>query len=174
MVYVDLNPIRAEMATSPENSDFTSACDRIRARQANEKMQFLEASPRLCQGLPQQEIEMLKRTAFSADWLCPITRDVSRSGSFKDLKLDEYLEILDATGRLMRTDKAGRMPPGLVSVLVRLSVNTERWINTVLEYDGLFRRVVGCLEGVVAAAKESGCQWFHGIKACQEAFCPAT
>jgi hypothetical protein len=35
MAYVDLNPIRAAMADRPETSDYTSAQDRCRARQAH-------------------------------------------------------------------------------------------------------------------------------------------
>ena len=41
MAYVDLNPIRAAMAETPEASDYTSAQDRCRARQAHRATQLV-------------------------------------------------------------------------------------------------------------------------------------
>jgi hypothetical protein len=173
MVYVDLNPIRAELAKTPEDSEFTSACDRIKSRQAKEKLRLLGTALVLQRDHPEEGIGELKKALAADEWLCPLTGESRKRGIFNVLTLEEYLEILDATGRFLRSDKRGCIPPELAPVLERLSVNTSHWIDTVCGYENLFRRVVGCLEGVIAAAHASGRNWFQGTRACRKAFCLA-
>ena len=74
-MYVDLNPIRAEIAQTPEESIFTSAYERI---QSIMKIEADSKEPQL--------------------WLNPI-EDLNGRRGFLPLSLAEYLSLLDSTGR---------------------------------------------------------------------------
>ena len=64
LTYIDLNPIRAGVARTPEASDYTSGQDRIKARQAKEKLTKLRrlqlAKDVGCQGLNVSQEDMAK------------------------------------------------------------------------------------------------------------------
>jgi putative transposase len=130
-VYVDLNPIRAGIAATPETSRFTSAYDRIQARQ--EKMAGPSAKVTSHKG------EASKARQVSPDgWLSPLELASETKGrspqakpatsdeqslrrasnlGFLPMKLDEYLRLLDWTGRQIRRDKRGSIPADLQPIL---------------------------------------------------------
>lgn len=62
-----------------------------------------------------------------------------RSG-FLPLTLDEYLELLDWTGRMVRGDKRGAIPFTPLPILQRLQVNAELWVDTIEHFGRTFRR----------------------------------
>jgi hypothetical protein len=92
MAYVDLNPIRANMATTPETSNHTSIQYRITAaiktKQPNLLYPFV--------GNPRQN---------------------SPRGLTFELK--DYIELVDLTGRCIREDKWGYIDNNLPSILTR-------------------------------------------------------
>ncbi|MFH1137805.1 MAG: transposase [Pseudomonadota bacterium] len=153
MTYVDLNPVRAGMATSPETSPHTSAFLRIQARQLSENTESLEEQPRVDQ------------------WLCPLTGENGspRPGPL-DLTLDQYLEILDWTGRQLREAGKRSIPADLEPILERLRVDSDRWIDTVQGYGRDFHRAAGREKLMRATADDLGRRWLRGLNASRRAF----
>ena len=175
MTYVDLNPIRAGIAETPEESQFTGINDRITARQAQKNLANI--SPDNAPGLTSQQQTRIDRekTRTEADrWLCPIDNE-SPDGprGILPMNTDQYIDLIDWTGRLIREDKKGAIPDHLSPILERLQVDTDRWLTTVQHYGSLFHRVVGRLDAMTASAQKAGKRWWQGVKACREAFSPA-
>ena len=144
MAYVDLNPIRAGFADRPEDSDHTSVKERIKERHG---------------------------ALSHPSWLCPIGEESpeGRRGMLS-MTRDEYLALIDWTGRQVRSDKPGSIPYHLAPLLERLEINQARWVGTVNSYGSLFHRVAGRAESIVRLARKAGKCWMAGLSAGRQAF----
>ena len=143
MGYVDLNPVRAGVAETPEGSRYTGIFDRIQDRASGK----------------------------DKTWLCPIGDDDhgDRRGVLS-LSQDEYLSFVDWTGREIRVGKRGAIPEYLSNILDRLPINQAHWLQTVQGYGGLFHRVVGRMDAMMDMARFLGKRWLGGVRAGQTAF----
>jgi hypothetical protein len=104
-------------------------------------------------------------------WLCPITRDASpQIPSVLDMELDDYLQLVDWTGRQIREDKRGSIPNDLAPILDRLKVDPENWIMTVTRFESFFFRAAGRLKSMTDAARQTGFRWLRGCRASRRAF----
>lgn len=162
-MYVDLNPIRAELAATPETSKFTSAYERIAARQRRARRQKpgklqdeLWLSPVELERREQSLVSKSKRRASDRGFL-PMTQD-------------QYLELLDWTGRQVRVDKRGAIPEQLAPILDRLHVSPSCWVDLIDGYGTWFRRTVGLPSNMDAACKSQGLRWLQGISHARAAF----
>ena len=121
MAYVDRNPIRAVLAETPESSDFTSVHERCAARQAHRAAQLVPA------------LSAKPTTPESDLWIAPIVRatiDQPDDCAFTAaVTLDEYLTLVDETGRIVRGDKRGAIPANLAPILDRLHINRDAWLS---------------------------------------------
>jgi len=143
MAYVDLNPIRAKMAMTPEKSDHTSVQRRIK------------------QALHHRQPEDLYPFAGNP------RKDMPEGIPFQ---LTDYLELVDWTGRILREDKRGAIPDHLPAILQRLNIDTRHWIYLSTSFESPFKNLVGAANNVRAACDELGKQWTHGIRQCEEIF----
>ena len=144
MAYVDLNPIRAAVAQTPETSEFTSLHDRICDRQS-----AAAASSDVSQDVRVEH-------GPKAGWLAPIaleprcqqsrddrtTRRLTNRGCLF-LSLDQYLQLVDWTGRQLRLDKPGQIPPHLDSILTRLDCRIETWMDLIKNFRRRFLTEAG-------------------------------
>ena len=119
MAYVDLNPIRANLASTPEVSENTSIKLRIEAALSKEQPKAL---------LP------FKGNEFE------------NQPQGIDFSLQDYLELVDDTGRIIRHDKNGRISKNTSKILTRLNISQKNWLQLTREFGRLFHGPVGTLE----------------------------
>jgi hypothetical protein len=144
MAYVDLNPIRAKMATTPETSDHTSIKIRIEeltstGNQAKNLMEFVGA-PRepMPPGLP--------------------------------FNLKDYINLVDWSGRIIREGKRGSISSNYPPILDRICIEPEKWLNLTTQFESLLKGLAGEPSKVREAAKTMGYQRTPGLSASQAAF----
>ncbi len=130
MAYVDLNPIRASMAETPESSDYTSIQERIKPQ-----FDLAKAVKNLTgQGFFQSFNTELKP-------LLPFT-DAAKNQDQPDIPftLIDYLELVDWTGRIIRADKRGAISSRLPPILKRLNINKKKWLSGATEFERVRRQ----------------------------------
>ncbi|NRB22305.1 transposase [Shewanella sp.] len=116
MAYVDLNPIRAKMALIPEKSDYTSIQARIKAALKGEQPKAL---------LPFMGNEK---------------QDQPKGVNFE---LQDYLQLVDETGRIIRDDKRGSISASTSKILNRLNISPGNWIKMTSDFGKIFHGPVG-------------------------------
>jgi REP element-mobilizing transposase RayT len=121
MAYVDLNPVRAGIADTPECSNHTSIRERL-------KPEFD------LQHAIKDQTEYGDLLDFRAP-LKPLLHfenqlvNEPQTGIVFNFK--EYLALVDWTGRIIRSDKRGHIDNALPPILARLQITADQWrINT--------------------------------------------
>ena len=146
MAYVDLNPVRAGMANTPEKSEYTS----IRRRLAIFRGKSIEHQP--------------------ANLMPFHSRSNQEPVKCLHFNLQDYLELLDWTGRAIRSDSHEAIPADLPSIARRLQIQRTAWLEMTEGFETLFHALVGSEESVLTACRQTGRNWSHGISACRHCF----
>jgi hypothetical protein len=150
MSYVDLNPIRAKIADTPETSDFTSIQERIQA--------FSQAT-----GEP-------KDTAPpNVPHLIPFGGDESLNQAENTIAfhLDSYIALVDWTGRAVRDDKRGAIPQHLAPVFERLNMSPDDWLKAVKNASHQHGLAKGPIARLKQYAERLGKRWIRGQSYCK-------
>ena len=143
MVYVDLNPIRAKMVQTPENSKHTSIHRRIKA--ARNKTQPRDLLP----FIGNEHIAALKGLAFH---------------------LKDYVELVDQTGRCLRNDKRGFISDQAANILTRLNIAGDDWLSITNEFGRLFTGPVGSVQQLSTYSEHLSRRRRPCVRACQQWF----
>lgn len=130
MAYVDLNPIRAEMAESLEASEYTSIRERI-----NPDFNLEHAIKGQTQNGDLLDFDTpLKPLLHFEDGLS----DNSRPGIYYAFR--DYLKLVDWTGRIMREDKPGFIEEEVPPILSRLQISLEQWRINTMQFEAIHAR----------------------------------
>ncbi len=136
MAYVDLNPVRAGIAPTPEQSSYTSIQLRIKAAIKGEQPKDL---------LPFTDNEHQEKTS-------------GISFSLKD-----YLTLVDETGRVIREDKRGAIDEKTIQILSRLHISDESWLKLTTNFEGIYTGAVGTAEHLCEFTEHVGLKRAHGM-----------
>ena len=134
MCYVDLNPIRAGIAKTPEESNYTSIKKRIEAHI--------------------KKIEPKALFPFVGNYREPQPDGIPFN------KVD-YLELVDQTARQQRDGKTGFMDQKLSPILQRLGLSTEQWSQACKGFESEFSIFVGGAAAIEKACKVFSKQWVN-------------
>jgi REP element-mobilizing transposase RayT len=146
LAYVDLNPVRAGMTDTPEDSDYTSIQRRIRHALSEPDGQA-QQPPELMPFVGNPRAEMPKGLPF---------------------RLTDYLELVDWTGRHLREDKRGVIPADLPPVLERLQIDPKYWLYLARQFESRFKGLVGGVHRLRAACEMLGYRRTPNAAACRE------
>ena len=162
MVYVDLNPVRAGMCETPEASDFTSIQQRLQAYQEK------AADNRTPAEVKKQNIDNKEESSANIQ-LKAFTVGFNTQ---KGIPFDEtdYFELTDWTGRAAHPKKKGFIPEETPTLLTRLGMSKESWIETVSSYEKHFSDYVGQEARMREVGASRGMKWLRGLRACRRLF----
>jgi REP element-mobilizing transposase RayT len=140
MAYVDLNPVRAKMAGTPERSEYTSMqqrSDEVRNSSENKR-------PSLLPMVGADNVD-----AADDDTVCRF-------------RLMDYLELVDSTGRAIRNDKRGAISSQAAGILDRLGIDEKTWFAHMKPRKRRQPIAIGALEKIKEYAQKTGRQWVAG------------
>ena len=125
MAYVDLNPIRAGMAQTPESSEHTSIKERI------------EPSFNLSDAVKQQvALEALIKFDLPLKPLAWFEGGVTKNFQQGILfGFEDYLSLVDFTGRCLKPNKRGRIPKHIAPILERVNIDQSTWLDNVGNFE---------------------------------------
>ena len=141
MAYVDLNPVRANIAKTPETSAHTSVKARVESAKKGKQPNMLQPFV----GNPRQVMP-----------------------KFLPFELKEYLELIELTGRCLREDKAGYIEEKQPVLLSRLNINPENWLTLTKDFRTLFHGAVGHSDVLSDYCEHNGLKRRTNVNCCDK------
>jgi len=138
MAYVDLNPIRAKLCRTLEQSAFTSIQERLKA----------------CTQNPQKPRQT---------WLLPMASEKAAAMRELPIRPTDYFALVDWTGRAIRADKRGAIPASVKPILQQLGVEGDHWVKNTHFFGNRFGRVLGRIEQIRKLAVKVNQKWITGV-----------
>ena len=143
MVYVDLNPIRASLASTPEDSEYTSIKRRI-------------------------ECKLTRKTSTG---ILPFKSDTACSNQYcLNLTFTEYVTLLTQTGKAVRDDKAGFIDGEYQASLNQIALSSSQWLKASLEFEQHFSIAVGSVSRIKKFQHTTGRRRLKGVLTARKLF----
>ncbi len=143
MAYVDLNPIRANMADSVQSAEYTSIFERI-----HDKASFIDNKAQL--------------PFIIKPLLGFIGNEHQQSPKGISFSLLDYLILVEETGKIIREDKRGHLSTRAFPLLQQLGLNNEDWLQLAQHFGKQYHQAVGTVNELSTFASHTNKRWISG------------
>jgi len=150
MIYVDLNPIRANVSQTLEKSDFTSIQERI--RDYNSTLRTTKNSNK-------------KNKNKSLVAMIPQRKTKSEQPSI-NFSAEDYIALARWTSNAL-TQKKHHFTDNIKQTLQNLEINEKHWISQAQYFEKQYGRMIGPAERVSHISEKLGLWWVKGISNCR-------
>ncbi|WP_089727172.1 hypothetical protein [Candidatus Thiosymbion oneisti] len=174
MAYVDLNPVRAGLAETPETSDYTSIQERVvglpeevGSDTGSQETATVKDPDTALDGerlRPEAETQILPQAP-----LMPFDA-TARTPWAVPFAFEDYLELVDWTGRALRADKSGYIEAREPKILTRLGIDGEQFIGYSERLLKAFGTAVGAPASLVNLCARRQAKYLRGIQAARAVF----
>ncbi|MCG7997345.1 MAG: transposase [Candidatus Thiodiazotropha taylori] len=149
LAYVDLNPVRAGMAQTPETAEFTSIEERISK---------IKQTPGAPNPQPEQPSQLLSFVGNPH-------ADMPKGLPFR---LTDYIQLVDWSGRAILENKRGFILSDLPPILERLPINPKHWLYITQQFESKFKGMVGTAHNLKSACQRLGYRRTPNLAVCQQ------
>jgi len=179
MAYVDLNPIRAGIAETPETSDYTSVQERLGQipvktdsdkeidQPVIEKASDLEPSAALYEASILKSESAVKPLARAK--LMPFDATGQTPWAIP-CALDDYLEWVDWSGRAVHPAKRGHIPDYQPALLDRLGIHSRQFLEHADGFLKQFGSAIGAPKAMIDLCARRQRKYLRGIQVSNKIF----
>ncbi len=76
---------------------------------------------------------------------------------------EDYFELVDTTGRIVREDKRGFIPAEVPAIIKRLGLKSDRWLDHVKNFSRRYGACAGCVARMESYSESKGRKWSKGM-----------
>jgi REP element-mobilizing transposase RayT len=161
MAYVDLNPVRAGMAETPETSDYTSIQERLGLAPIPPSIPPLMAdmpvaTEALSAPLPQAPLMPFDATGRTT-WAVPFA-------------FDDYVALVEWTGRAVHPTKRGRIASHQPDILARVGMDGDAFIALSGHFLAEFGSAIGAPATLVSLCEQRQTKFLRGMRTARQVF----
>ena len=146
LTYVDLNPVRANVKSTPETSNYTSIKKRI------DKIKD-----------PTAQSQPTSLAMFASDYH-------NSKSIYLPFKLEDYLKLIDWTCRNVIKIKRGTINNALPPILTQLNITQKNWLQLSTQFEANFKSFVGHPNRLTQVCEILGLKRRPGLKQNQMLF----